>query len=175
MEIVKDVTGDPAAVALVHALLLGLGATALADLAAVVLHRLGGPPVPDYSLVGRWIAYMARGRFRHERLAGAPRISGEAATGWVAHYVTGVAFAGVLTTIWGSGPLRAPTPRPALLVGIGTLALPLLVMQPAMGNGIAASRSPRPGAARLRSLLNHALFGVGLYLAGLVLNLALRP
>ena len=175
MEIVKHLTGDPAAVAVVHALLLGLGATAIADLAAAALHRLGGPPMPDYALVGRWIAYMARGRFRHERLSGAPRAPREVATGWAAHYVTGVAFAGLLTSIWGSGWLRAPTPGPALLVGIGTLALPLLVMQPAMGHGIAASRSPRPVAARLRSLVNHALIGIGLYLAGRVLSLALRP
>ena len=35
-----------------------------------------------------------------------------------------------------------------------------------MGAGIAASRTPKPGVARLRSLMAHASFGVGLYLAG---------
>ena len=43
-----------------------------------------------------------------------------------------------------------PTILPALIVGIGTVAAPFLLMQPGMGLGIAASRTPNPGAARLR-------------------------
>jgi len=35
-----------------------------------------------------------------------------------------------------------------------------------MGAGIAASRTPRPNAARLQSLISHTLYGLGLYLAG---------
>ena len=64
--------------------------------------------------------------------------------------------------------MRHPTIGPALIVGIGSVAAPLLVMQPGMGAGIAASRTPRPAAARLQSLLTHAIFGLGLYAAGRV-------
>ncbi len=64
-----------------------------------------------------------------------------------------------------------PTLGPALLVGVGTVAAPFLLMQPGMGAGIAASRTPRPNAARLQSLATHAVFGAGLYAAALVLNL----
>ena len=60
---------------------------------------------------------------------------------------------------------------PALIVGIGTVAAPFLLMQPGMGLGIAASRTPGPRAARLRSLLAHAIFGVGLYAAGWAVRL----
>ena len=56
--------------------------------------------------------------------------------------------------------------RRGTLVGIASLAAPFLVMQPAMGYGIAASRTPKPAAARLRSLTTHAVFGLGLYGAG---------
>ena len=59
-----------------------------------------------------------------------------------------------------------PDLGPALLVGIGSVAAPFLVMQPGMGAGIAASRTPRPAAARLQSLVTHAIFGLGLYAAG---------
>ena len=52
--------------------------------------------------------------------------------------------------------------HPALTVGIGSVAAPFLLMQPAMGAGIAASRTPRPSAARMRSLVTHGVFGVGL-------------
>ena len=57
--------------------------------------------------------------------------------------------------------LRA-TLGPALLVGIGTVAAPFLLMQPGMGAGIAASRTRRPGAARMQSLVTHTIFGLGL-------------
>jgi hypothetical protein len=50
-----------------------------------------------------------------------------------------------------------------LIVGIVTVAAPFLVMQPAMGAGLAARRTPKPNAARVQSLVNHAVFGVGLY------------
>ena len=59
--------------------------------------------------------------------------------------------------------VRQPTLGPALLVGVGTVLAPFLVMQPGMGAGVAASRTARPAAARLQSIVTHAIFGVGLY------------
>ena len=59
---------------------------------------------------------------------------------------------------------------PALAVGMGTVAAPLLVMQPAMGAGIASSRTPTPVKNCLRSLANHTVFGAGLYLAAAALQ-----
>jgi hypothetical protein len=43
-------------------------------------------------------------------------------------------------------------------------------MQPAMGAGVASSRSARPGGARLQSLLTHCAFGTGLFAAGVALQ-----
>jgi hypothetical protein len=34
-----------------------------------------------------------------------------------------------------------------------------------MGAGVAASRTPRPGVARVQSVITHGIFGIGLYLA----------
>jgi hypothetical protein len=67
--------------------------------------------------------------------------------------------------------VRQPTLAPALAVGIATVAAPFLLMQPGMGAGIAARRTPRPGSARLHSVVMHTVFGLGLYAAGLVLKL----
>ena len=58
--------------------------------------------------------------------------------------------------------------------GIGSVAAPFFVMQPAMGAGIAASRTPRPAAARLHSLVTHTVFGLGLYATALVISVAMR-
>jgi hypothetical protein len=49
--------------------------------------------------------------------------------------------------------------------------MPFFVMQPAMGAGIAASRTPTPWRNRLRSLATHAVFGCGLYLSAAALKL----
>jgi hypothetical protein len=122
-------------------------------------------------MVGRWFAHFPRGRVRHDSIAAAPAVRGELLIGWVAHYLIGIAFAvllvGVFCRVW----LQHPTLVPALLVGVATVIFPMLVMQPGMGAGIAASRTPNPRTARLHSVVTHAMFGFGLYLAGLVIRL----
>lgn len=47
-------------------------------------------------------------------------------------------------------------------------------MQPGMGFGVAASKTPKPNVARLRSLAAHTVFGFGLYLAALLAAPLLR-
>jgi hypothetical protein len=156
---------------LVCAVLIGAGATAVMDIWTVVRKRLFGTPLANYALVGRWLAYMPGGRFFHSPIAASPPVQGERLVGWTAHYLIGIAFAAVLLTIWGLDWARNPTIVPALVVGIGSVAAPFLLMQPGMGAGIAASRTPRPAAARLQSIVTHGIFGVGLYAAGWVISL----
>lgn len=158
-----------------YALPIGVAATAVMDLWAIARRRMFGNPLPDYGLVGRWLAQMPRGRFRHASIKAVPPVRGEHAIGWVAHYLTGVAFAALLLALLGPEWLRHPTPGPALLVGLATVAAPFLLMQPGMGAGIAASRTPRPGAARLQSLVTHAVFGLGLYAGGWLVQAAGTP
>ncbi len=148
----------------------GAGATALIDLWAVARRRLFGIPAPDYGLVGRWLAHMPRGRFRHDSIAAALPVQGERLIGWIAHYLIGISFAAILPAVWGREWIQHPTIGPALIVGIGTVAAPFLLMQPGMGAGLAASRTRRPGAARLQSLVTHGVFGIGLYAAGRLLQ-----
>jgi hypothetical protein len=160
---------------MVYALPIGAGATAVMDLWAIARRRLFASALPDYGLVGRWLAHMTRGRFRHASIKGAPCVRGERAIGWIAHYLIGIAFAASLLALFGPEWLRHPTPGPALLVGIGSVVAPFLVMQPGMGAGIAASRTPRPAAARLQSLVTHAVFGLGLYAGGLIAHALCAP
>jgi hypothetical protein len=147
-------------------LLTGVGATAVMDLWAIARKRLFGIAAPNYGVVGRWLGHMPKGRFRHDSVAAAAPVRGERLIGWTAHYLIGISFAAILLGIWGHAWIHSPTIGPALLVGIVTVAAPFLVMQPGMGAGIAASRTPRPAAARFHSLVTHAIFGLGLYAAG---------
>ena len=155
----------------VNAALIGTGATAVMDLWGILRHRVFGIPNMNYGLVGRWIGWMPRGRFRHDRIAATPPVKGEKPTGWAAHYATGVAFAAALLALCGPEWAQRPTLAPALAFGIATVAAPFLLMQPGMGAGIAASRTPRPGAARLQSLVTHAVFGLGLFASAFLINI----
>jgi hypothetical protein len=135
------------------------------DLWGLLRKLLFGGKSLDYALVGRWIAYMPQGRFRHDAIAAAPAKQGERLIGWTAHYAIGIAFAGLLITLSGTAWIANPTLAPALAVGVGTVVVPFFLMQPALGAGVAASRTPNPTAARVQSLITHAVFGAGLYVS----------
>lgn len=154
--------------------LIGIGATAVMDLWAAFRKRVFGTPSLDYAMVGRWIGHLRRGRLVHDSIAKASPVRGECALGWVSHYVTGIVFAGLPIAIWGLDWARQPTLLPALTVGVLTVAAPFFILQPGMGLGIAASNTPKPNAARLRSLAAHLSFGIGLYVSALISALLLR-
>lgn len=155
----------------VRTLLIGVGATAVMDLWALFAKRAFGVPSSDWAMVGRWVGHFRHGRLRHDSMAKASPVHGELALGWGVHYVTGIVYAGLLIAICGLEWARAPTPGPAVLVGVAMLVAPFFIMQPCMGAGIAASRTPAPNQARLRSVVNHVVFGVGLYVAACVLTI----
>jgi hypothetical protein len=150
--------------------LIGVGGSALMDAWALLLRKVFGVPTLDYALLGRWMGHFPRGRFFHQRIAGAEPIPGERPLGWLAHYSIGIAFALLLLAIWGLDWARSPTLWPALLVGIATIVAPWFLMQPGMGAGVAASRTPNPRAVRLRNLATHAVYGVGVYLTAVALS-----
>ena len=79
--------------------LTGAGATAVMDIWAAARKWLLGIPPLNYGLVGRWLAYLARGRFRHDPIAASPPVRAERLIGWSAHYLIGIAFAAMLLAI----------------------------------------------------------------------------
>jgi DUF2938 family protein len=152
----------------IHALAIGAGATLVMDLWGIVRARLLRAPALNYGLVGRWLAYLPRGQFHHSPIAASPPVRGELLIGWTAHYAIGIAFAAILLALYGAEWVCRPTIGPALVVGIGSVVAPFFLMQPGMGAGVAASRTPKPSAARLNSLLTHTVFALGLYAAARV-------
>lgn len=155
---------------LISAILIGLGATLTTDLWALLLKRVFKISAPNYCLIGRWLLTMPEGTFRHSNIATAPEKSAECTVGWVAHYMTGISFAAAFLMLVGKNWMQHPTPIPAILFGVVTILAPFFIMQPAFGLGFAASKTPNPAQARLRSLMNHTSFGIGLYLFGLLVN-----
>jgi hypothetical protein len=155
--------------ALLAAMAVGVGATLVMDLWGLLLKRVFDIPAPNYCLVGRWLRHMGNGVFKHAAIGAAARKPAECAIGWVAHYTIGVLFALALALAM-PGWLQSPTLMPALFFGLVTVVFPFFVMHPAFGLGFAASRTPDPVQARLRSLMNHAVFGLGLYVAALAVS-----
>lgn len=156
-----------------RAVAIGVGATAVMDLWAAALRRLGVPSL-DLALLGRWVGHLPDGRLLHESIAKAAPVHGELWLGWGAHYAIGVAFAALLLAVFGLGWARSPTPLPALVIGLVTVVAPLFVLQPALGAGVLSLRTPRPLFNSVKSVATHAVYGVGLYLAALATSL-LRP
>lgn len=156
------------------AVVIGLGATLFMDAWALLLKRAFGIPSADYCLVGRWLCHMPHGTFVHASIAAAPQKHSECMVGWIAHYAIGTAYALVLVAFVSGSWLAQPTLLPAMLFGLVSVLVPYLVMQPSFGLGIAASKAPNPMQARLRSLMAHAVFGVGLYASAVGLSYVLR-
>jgi len=156
------------------AIAIGVGATLVMDLWNLFLKRAFSIPSLNYCLLGRWLRHMQGGTLRHASITAASQKRFECTVGWCAHYTIGVAFALVFVVLTGGDWLARPTVLPALLYGIGTVVFPFFIMQPAFGLGLAASRTPKPTQARLKSMGTHAVFGLGLYVCALGVSYVLR-
>lgn len=154
----------------ISSILIGLGATLTFDLWALFLKHAFEVTPSNICLVGRWLRYMPEGTFRHSNIVSTPQKSAECLVGWIAHYIIGVMFAIAFVALAGNDWFHQPAPIPAIIFGAGTVVMPFLIMQPSLGFGIAASKTPNPTQARLRSLMNHTAFGTGLYLFGMLVS-----
>jgi Protein of unknown function (DUF2938) len=156
------------------AVVIGAGATLLMDLWNLFLKRRFDIPSLSYCVLGRWLRHMPEGSLRHANINAAPPKPFECTVGWVAHYSIGVVFALAFIVFTSGEWLARPTLLPALLYGIVTVVFPFFIMQPSFGLGIAASRTPKPRQARLKSLATHTVFGLGLYVCALGVSYLLR-
>jgi hypothetical protein len=155
---------------LLDIIFIGIGATLTFDLCAQFLKYTFKITPSNICFVGRWLLYMREGFFKHTNIAGAQQKNSECIIGWIAHYIIGISLTTTFVILVGSSWLQHPTPIPSFIFGVVTVLAPFLIMQPLMGLGIAASKTANPMQARLRSLMNHAAFGAGLYLSALLLN-----
>lgn len=148
--------------------IIGVIATLVGDVWQILLQRVAGVPASRWGLVGRWLGWMRRGVFFHHPISATPRLRGETAIGWAFHYAIGIAYAALYVALLRLLPAATPLAIPALALALVLLIAPWFVMQPALGLGIMASKTPHPAAARAASLLSHAVFGLGLYGGALI-------
>jgi uncharacterized membrane protein YagU involved in acid resistance len=111
----------------------------------------------------------------HESIGASPQKPHECTVGWTTHYVIGTAFALFFVLLAPDRWLERPTLLPAVVFGIATVLAPFFIMQPALGLGVAASKTPYPSKARLKSLMTHTVFGLGLYIWAYLLSHVMFP
>ena len=140
------------------------------DMWLLLLKRLNLPSL-NFGFLGRWVGWIFRGKFIHASIVQSPAIQREYALGWLAHYSVGILFAFSFVLIVGETWLLHPQFTSAFIFGVITVLIPFFIMQPAMGAGIASTKTAQPLQNCLRSLMNHAIFGCGLYLSAQLLAL----
>jgi hypothetical protein len=154
----------------IQGVLIGVIATIGMDIWAAVAKYVFRLPTADWAMVGRWFGHMPRGVFVHRPIADSAAIPNELVIGWVAHYVTGLvyglAYLYIVRVLFSSDPSLIS----ALAFGVATVVAPWFIMQPGMGAGVFATRTPRPGLMRLINLSMHTVFGASLYVGWVLIQ-----
>lgn len=148
---------------------MGLVATIAIDVWAVILWKAFGQPAPNWAGPGRWVWHLKDGKVFHDSIGNAAPHPNEQAIGWIFHYVVGIAYGVMLALFMGPAWLAAPTLLPALIWGIVTIAAGWFLLQPGLGIGWAAAKTPNPNKVRILGLVAHAIFGVALWATAVAL------
>jgi len=154
----------------IQGVLIGVIATIGMDIWAAIVKYVLRLPTADWAMVGRWFGYMPQGAFVHRPISESAPIPNELVIGWIGHYVTGVVYGLAYLYIVQVFLPTGPSLNSALVFGLITLVAPWFIMQPAMGAGVFATKTPRPGLMRIINLSMHAVFGVSLYIGWLLIQ-----
>ncbi|NIA67384.1 DUF2938 domain-containing protein [Pelagibius litoralis] len=146
-----------------QAVFTGVFATLILDIWQRLLFSVSGIPPADWGLIGRWFAYLPKGRLIHRPIGETPAVAGEAAIGWTMHYLVGIAYGFAYLGLMVFGLDRPPSLLNGFVFGAVSVVIPWFIMQPGLGAGIMARLAPNPWIPRLNALASHALYGIALY------------
>lgn len=143
----------------------GVLATITMDAAMVAASALGGRAFASRRLgpdmIGREMAALLHGEWRHGDITREGTRRGELALGMLTHYTTGIILTQAFLLLHRLGGER-PSFRAAMAFGVGTAVLPLLVLFPSLGYGLFGLRSGEAARLIRTMLLGHAAFGAGI-------------
>ena len=146
----------------VELILIGIGSCIVFDVWQRIFQIFTSIPPSNWTLVGRWfIGLMSNGQLIANQLTQQPEAKHETPTGWVVHYVIGIAYAYVLFILVHFGILE-PTITHGVLFGVVSVLVPWLFFMPAMGNGILANKVDNPKIACAIALKMRPIFGLSL-------------
>ena len=148
-------------------IVMGVCGTLAMDVWAWGLGLLGQPK-PNWVMPGRWLGHVFRGRVFHDNIGAAEPVAGELSLGWALHYGVGVLYGVVFVWLAGPGWVADPTFLPLWVFSLLTIAAGWFLLQPGMGLGWAASRTPSPWKVRAMGLVAHTVFAVGMWVGTLI-------
>lgn len=149
--------------------LMGVGGTVAMDVWAWVLARLGVVPFPNWAMPGRWFGHVFAGRVFHDDIGAVAPVSGELGLGWLLHYGVGALYGVVFVLLAGAEWVAAPGFFSVWIFSLITIAAGWFLLQPGMGLGWAASKTPNPWKVRALGLVAHTVFAIGMWLVALTL------
>ncbi|WP_411036829.1 DUF2938 domain-containing protein [Shinella sp. BYT-45] len=155
---------------LLKGVVIGIGATVLMDLWAILLWKAFGQPRPNWAPVGRWFWHLKNGTVFHDDIAKAEPYANELALGWIGHYAVGILYGIVLALAAGPAWFAEPAFLPAWILGIVTVGAGWFLLQPGLGIGVAASKLPNANTVRALNLIAHTVFALGLYGTALLIR-----
>ena len=150
--------------------LVGVLATITMDALTTIASRLKLIAPLHPRLVGRWFVSIARGQLIVNDIGQLPAVHREVAIAVPLHYVIGITLALVYLLVSSTLGLSPRSPLAALGFALCTNVFPWFMMFPAMGYGWFGSRGPTGTRLFLASLVTHCFYGVGLWLATLMLS-----
>ncbi|WP_337269313.1 DUF2938 domain-containing protein [Oryzifoliimicrobium ureilyticus] len=143
--------------------LIGAGATILMDIWAFLYAVAVKENSPNWAPIGRWFRHLGKGKVFHTDIGLAEPYDHELVLGWIGHYAVGIIYGIAFVLMMGEGWLDMPRFLPAWIFGLVTVAFGWFLLQPGLGIGWAASKTPNPNKVRLLNLIGHTVFGFGLY------------
>ena len=151
-------------ISLLQIVIVGVIATLVLDACALILKHGLRQTTTNWGMVGRWFAYLPRGVMVHDPISRTEPVAYEKAIGWFAHYAVGIVYAWLYLFLVSDIFLTQPTLANAFVFGVLTVLAPWFILQPGLGLGMFARKSPKPNVTRFTNLSMHAIFGLGIYM-----------
>ncbi|MGZ3774397.1 MAG: DUF2938 family protein [Bdellovibrio sp.] len=151
--------------------LAGLFSTVLMDVVSSYSKRKGWTHGISANALGGWILGIFSGRLKYETAHASPTLAYEIKIGFISHYSIGVALGGFYAFYLDKLDILSKAPQFALIFGFVTNVFPWFILFPALGYGYFGLKGPKELKLFRTSLLNHLIYGMGLFLFYLFVNI----
>ena len=141
---------------------VGIFSCLLFDLWQRIFKLLTGIPPSNWAMVGRWLVNLIKNRQVFvNNITAIKSYESELLIGWLFHYFVAILYAVIYFLLMEMNILN-PGFFDGLIFGIISVTVPWFFFQPALGNGMLASKTPEPIKVCLLALMMHTIFGIAI-------------